>query len=75
MAQNKADWLRHPYRLEDPQRLNAGDEISNGPQLGRLATSPLPFGGSRMPQCGGENKNWPITGRIGYMTLAVLGVP
>ena len=41
-----ARWLRHPCRLGDPQRFKAGDKIRSGPQVGKVATSPLPPRGS-----------------------------
>ena len=41
-----AKWLRHPCRLGDSHRCRAGGEIRSGPLVGKVATSPLPFGGS-----------------------------
>ena len=43
MSHKWADWLHNPCRLGGPQRLiargqNQGDEISNGPPVGGLAT-------------------------------------
>ena len=29
-----ADWLHNPYCLGAPQRIKAGDKVSNGPQVG-----------------------------------------
>ena len=40
-----------------------------------FATSPLPFGGSPTLQSRGQNHKWPTSGRIGYITPAVWGVP
>ena len=48
-----AMWLPHPCRIGDPHRFRAGDKIRSGPQVGKLATSPLPFRGSPPLQCGG----------------------
>ena len=41
-----AKWLRHPCRLGDPHRFRAGGKIRSGPQVGKMATSPLPSRGS-----------------------------
>ena len=41
-----AKWLRHPCRLGDPHRFRAGGKIRSGPQVGKVATSPLPSRGS-----------------------------
>ena len=37
-----AVWLHNPCHLGGPQRFRAGEKISNGPQVGRVATKPLP---------------------------------
>ena len=50
-----AKWLRHPCRLGDPHCCRAGVEIKSGPQVGKVATSPLPSRGSPPLQSGGEN--------------------
>ena len=47
-----AKWLRH-CRLGDPHRFRAGDKIRSGPQMGKVATSPLPSWGSPPLQSGG----------------------
>ena len=47
-----ANGLRHPCRLGDPQRFRAGGKITNGPLVGKVATSPLPSRGSPPPQSG-----------------------
>ena len=73
LAHKRADWPLHPRRLGGPQRFNAADKISTGPQLGGLATAPLPFKGSPTLQCGGQNQNWPTCGRIGDFTPAGWG--
>ena len=69
------DWLHHPCRRGLPQCFNSGDQIKSGPQLGGLATSPLPSGASPSLHIGGPNQNGPTIGQIGYITLAMWGVP
>ena len=51
-----AKWLRHPCRLGDPHRFKAGGKIRSGPQVGKVATSPLPSRGSPPLQSGGKNQ-------------------
>ena len=46
-----------------------------GPQLGTLATSPLPSRRSPTVQSGDKLSTSAKSGRIGHMTLAVWGVP
>ena len=75
MAHKWANWLPHPCRLGEPHRLRAGGRIRSGPQVGKLATSPLPYRGSPPPQSGGQNQKWPTSGQIGYLTPAVSGSP
>ena len=70
-----AKWLRHPFRLGDPQRFRAGGKIRSGPLMGKMATSPLPSRGSPPLQSGGQNQKWPTCGQNGYVTLAVSGIP
>ena len=70
-----AKWLRHPCRLGDPHRFRAGGKIISGPQVGKMATSPLPSRGSPPLESGGQNQKWPISGQNGYVTPAVLGIP
>ena len=54
-----ANWLPHPCRIGEPQRCRAGDKIRSGPQVGKLATSPLPYRGAPPLQSGGQNQKWP----------------
>ena len=75
LAHKWADWLCHPCRLGGPQCLTAGDKIRTGPQVGGMATSPLPTRGSPTPQSGSQNQKWPMSGRISYVSPAVMGVP
>ena len=70
-----AKWLRHPCRLGDPHRFRAGGKIRSGPQVGKVATSPLPSRGSPPLQSGGQNQKWPTCGQNGYVTPAVSGIP
>ena len=75
VAHKWANWLPHPCRIGDPHRCRAGGKIRNGPQVGKLATSPLPYRGAPPLQSGGQNQKWPTSGQIGYLTPAVLGIP
>ena len=70
-----ARWLHHPCRLGDPHRFKAGGKIRSGPQVGKVATSPLPPRGSPPLQSGGQNQKWPINGQGGYITAAAWGSP
>ena len=75
MAHKWANWLPHPYRIGDPHRCTAGGKIRSGPQVGKVATSPVPYRGSPPLQSGGQNQKWPTSGQSGYLTPAVLGIP
>ena len=75
VAQKWANWLPHPCRIGEPHRFKAGGKIRSGPQVGKLATSPLPYRGAPPLQSGGINKKWPTSGQIGYLTPAVSGSP
>ena len=75
VAHNWAKWLPHPCRIGDPHRFRAGGKIRSGPQLGKMATSPLPYRGSPPLQSGGQNQKWPTSGQSGYLTPAVSGIP
>ena len=70
-----AKWLRHPCRLGDPHRFRARGEMRSGPQVGKVATSPLPSWVSPPLQSGGQNQKWPTCGQSGYVTPAVSGIP
>ena len=56
-------------------RFTAACRITSGPQVGKVATEPLPLGGSPLLQRGGQNHRWPTTGQRGYINLAASGVP
>ena len=75
MAHKWANWLPHPCRIGEPHRFRAGGKIRSGPQVGKLATSPLPYRGAPPLQSGGQNQKWPTSGQIGYLTPAVSGSP
>ena len=75
VAHNWTRWLHHPCRLGDPRRLKAGGNIRSGPQVGKVATSPLPRRGSLPLQSRKQNQKWPINGQGGYITLAASGIP
>ena len=75
VAHKWANWLPHPCRIGDPRRFRARGKITSGPQVGKVATSPLPYRGSPLLQSGGQNQKWPTSGQIGYLTPAVSGIP
>ena len=75
VAHKWAKWLPHPCRIGDPHRFRAGGKIRSGPQVGKVATSPLPYRGSPLLQSGGQNQKWPTSGKSGYLTPAVSGIP
>ena len=43
--------------------------------MGKVATYPLPPGGSPLLQSAGQNQRWPPSGQGGYITPAARGVP
>ena len=65
VAHKWAKWLRHPCRLGYPRRLRAGGKFRSGPQVGKVATSPLPPRGSPPLQSGGQDEKWPTCGQSG----------
>ena len=75
VAQKWANWLPHPCRIGDPHRFRAGGKIRSGPQVGKLATSPLPYRGSPLLPSGGQNQKWPTSAQIGCLIPAVSGSP
>ena len=74
LAHKWANWLPHPCRIGDPHCFRAGGKIRSGPLVGKVASSPLPYRGSRPLQSGGQNRKWPTCGRNGYLP-AVSGSP
>ena len=75
VAHKWARWLHNPCRLGDPHRFKAGGKLRSGPQMGKVATSPLPPRGSPPLQSGGQNQKWPTSGQGGYITPAASGIP
>ena len=75
VAHKWAKWLPHPCRIGDPHRFRAGGKVRSGPQVGKGATSPLPYRGSPPLQSGGQNEKWPTSGQSGCLTPAVSGIP
>ena len=75
VAHKWARWLHHPCRLRDPHRFRAGGKIRSGPQMGKVATSPLPPRGSPPLESGGRNQKWPTSGQGGYIIPAALRIP
>ena len=70
MAHKWARWLHSHCRLWDPHRFRAGGRIRSGPQVGRVATQPLPRGAPPPLQTGEQNEKWPTNGPGGSLTLA-----
>ena len=70
VAHKWARWLHDPYRLGSPHRFTAGGRIKSGPQVGNVATQPLPLGESPPLQSGGQNQKRPTSGQGDYITLA-----
>ena len=75
VAHKWAMWLPHPRRIGDPHRFRAGGKMRSGPQVGKMATSPLPYRGSPPLQSGRQNEKWPTSGQSGYLTPTVSGIP
>ena len=61
-----AKWLRHP---------GGGGGDRSGPQVGKVAMSPLPSRGSPPLESGGKKQKWATVGQSGYLTPAVSGIP
>ena len=75
MALKWAKWLRHPCRLGDPHRFRVGGKIRNGPQVGKVATSPLPSRGSPPLQSGRKIRSGPQVGKVATSPLQSRGSP
>ena len=54
-----------PCRPGGPHRFRAGDKITGGPQVGRIATQALPPEWSPMLHSGAQNEKWPASGPDG----------
>ena len=68
VAHKWATWLHNPCRLGDSQRFRAGSRMRSGPQVGNVATKPLPSRGSRTLQSTVQNQKLPTSGQGGYIT-------
>ena len=75
VAHKWARWLHNPCRLGGPHRFGAGGRIRSCPQVGKVATYPLPPRGSPPLHSGGQNQKWPTSGQGGYITPAAWGIP
>ena len=75
VAHKWARWLQRPCRLGGPHRFGAGGRIRGCPQVGKVATLPLPPGGSPPLQSWGPNQKWPTSGQGGYITPTAWRVP
>ena len=71
LAHKWAEMLHHPCILGDSQIKE--DKIRIGPQVGGNTTSPLHSRG--FPNKGGQNQNWPTSGRKCYITPAFSAIP
>ena len=70
MANKWARWLHNPYGLGGLHRFRAEGRIRGGSQVGKVATEPLPLGGSPPLQREGQNRGWLTSGQGGYITPA-----
>ena len=77
VAHKWAKWLGHPGRLVDPHRFRAGGKIRSGPQVGKMATSPLPSRGSPPLQSGGGGwiTSGPLVGKMATSPPTSRGSP
>ena len=75
VAHKWARWLHNQYRLGGPQHFRARGSIRGGPQVGKVATSPLPPWGSPPLQSGEQHQRWPTSEQGGYITPAARAVP
>ena len=57
------------------QSFNAGQKMSHGPHVRRLATSPLPSNTKTTTRSRGYNTHWPTSQRIGFLTSTIFGAP
>ena len=66
--------LHNPCHLGGAQRFTLCDIIRSDPQVDRVATYPLPPGGSSRIESGGQNQKWPTSGLRGYTTPEMWGI-
>ena len=71
MGHKWAKWLHIPCRLWGPHRFRGREIIKGGPQAGKVATLPLPSGGSLPLHGEVDNQRWPS----GHITPAAWGFP
>ena len=58
-----------------PHRFRARGKTRSGPQVGKVATAPLPSLRSPALHSGGQNQKQPTWGQSGYVSPAVSGIP
>ena len=75
MAHKWARWLHNVCHLGGLNYFRAGGTIRSGPQVGMVATKPLPAGASPPLKSGGQNQKWPTSWQGGYITSAAEGSP
>ena len=76
VAHKWARWLHHPCPLGDPHRFKARGKNRSGPQVGKVATSPVPpRGDPHRFKAGGQIQKWRTSGQGGYITPAASGIP
>ena len=82
VAQGWGGWLHNPCCLVHLPRFRAGHKIrkgpqvgQEGPQVGRVATYPLPFGRFPTHKSGGQNPKCPTSGPGGYITPSAWRIP
>ena len=76
VAQLWAKWLHHACRVGAPHRFGAGGKIRSGPQVGKVAMSPLPSRGSPPLQSrGGGIISGPLLGKVATSPLPSRGSP
>ena len=68
MARKWADGRHHPCHMGGSQCFKAGDKMNTGPQMGQLATTPLPYGGSS------TRKEMSIGLQVGSLGMPILPV-
>ena len=70
-----ARWLRHPYRLGDPQRCRAGGKSQVAHLWATWLRHPCRLGDPHRFRAGGQNQKWPSCRQSGYATPSVSGIP
>ena len=69
-------WLHHPCRLGVPTASERGDRIRSGPQVGKVATSPLPPRGvPTASERGDRIRIGPQVGKVATLPLPLGGSP